>query len=443
MSWSEWARAVEVEPSIYASDFSRLGEQLGALAAAGARVFHFDTGDGHFIPEITIGPIVLASISPFVRGWGARLDCHLMVSEPERHFEAVAKAGGDSVTFHVEACDDPARAVALARELGLGVGLAFNPETPVADAVAAADGVDLVLCMSIHPGYSGQAFMPESLDRLTGLRAGLPPGGARPGGRRDQPRDRSRGREAGADLVVAGSAVFWHDDLSAAYRELAGLAGGARDRPSLRRAASSVHSVLALAVTGRGLVDPNEPVIRADDEGLLRGRRRSRRCGSTAAPFRLEAHLDRLTASAASIGLPAVERRRLQVLVGPRAPEGGQRRCVPPARLDGRARRRRSVGAGAAERDSRLDRARARARRDGRVAPRRPRVRAVASPGSEVDELRGEHGGRGRGAAARRRRGALRRRRRRSFSRGRSRTSGGASATRSTRRLSTSGSSQA
>ncbi len=226
MSWSEWARAVEVEPSIYASDFSRLGEQLGALAAAGARVFHFDAGDGHFIPEITIGPIVLASISPFVRGWGARLDCHLMVSEPERHFEAVAKAGGDSVTFHVEACDDPARAVALARELGLGVGLAFNPETAVADAIAAADGVDLVLCMSIHPGYSGQAFMPESLDRLTELRAGLPPevrvqvdGGIN----RDTVRSAC---DAGADLVVAGSAVFWHDDPPAAYRELAGLAGG-------------------------------------------------------------------------------------------------------------------------------------------------------------------------------------------------------------------------
>src|SRR6188768_1761788 len=131
MGWSEWAGPVEVEPSIYASDFSRLGAQLEALQAAGARVFHFDVGDGHFIPEITIGPVVLASISPLVRGWGARLDCHLMVAEPERHFEAIAKAGGDSVTFHVEVCDDPARAAASARSLGLGVGLAFNPETPV------------------------------------------------------------------------------------------------------------------------------------------------------------------------------------------------------------------------------------------------------------------------------------------------------------------------
>src|SRR5881394_975765 len=138
MGWNRWARRVEVEPSLYAADFSRLGEQLGELAGAGARVFHFDVGDGHFIPEITIGPVVLASISPLVRGWGGRLDCHLMVAEPERHFEAVAKAGGDGVTFHVEVVDDPPRAVAAARALGLGVGIAFNPETAVQEAVVAS-----------------------------------------------------------------------------------------------------------------------------------------------------------------------------------------------------------------------------------------------------------------------------------------------------------------
>ena len=160
MRWAEWAGAVEIEPSIYASDFSRLGAQLEALSAAGANVFHFDVGDGHLIPEITVGPVVLASISPLVRGWGGRLDCHLMVSEPERHFEAIAKAGGDSVTFHVEACDDPGRAIAHARSLDLGVGVALNPETAVEDAVAAADGVDLVLCMSIHPGYPGRRSCP-------------------------------------------------------------------------------------------------------------------------------------------------------------------------------------------------------------------------------------------------------------------------------------------
>jgi ribulose-phosphate 3-epimerase len=220
MSWSDWAGEVEVEPSIYAADFSQLGAQLGTLAAAGARIFHFDVGDGHFIPEITIGPVVLASISPFVRGWGCRLDCHLMVSEPERHFEAVAKAGGDSVTFHVEACDDPVRAIAAARSSGLGVGVAFNPETDVEKAAGAAEGADLVLCMSIHPGYSGQAFMPEALERISRLRSLLPAGvrvqvdgGIHTGTIR-------AAREAGADLLVAGSGVFWNDDPAAAYREL-------------------------------------------------------------------------------------------------------------------------------------------------------------------------------------------------------------------------------
>jgi ribulose-phosphate 3-epimerase len=226
MSWAEWADVVEIEPSIYASDFSRLGEQIEALRRAGARVFHFDVGDGHFIPEITVGPVVLASISPLVRGLQARLDCHLMVAEPEGQFEAVAKTGGDSVTFHVEACDDPPRAIAAARSLGLAAGIAFNPETSVGDAVTAAEGADLVLCMSIHPGYSGQAFMPESLERLRELRAALP-GSVRiqvDGGiNRDTV---LAARDAGADLLVAGSAVFWKDDPGSAFDELAEVARG-------------------------------------------------------------------------------------------------------------------------------------------------------------------------------------------------------------------------
>jgi len=222
MGWSDWARAAEIEPSIYAADFSRLGEQLGALVEAGARVFHFDAGDGHFIPEITIGPVVLTSISPLVHAWGGVLDCHLMVEQPERHFEAVANAGGDSVTFHIEACANPGDAVAKARSLGLGVGIAFSPDTPVEQAAAAAEGADLVLCMSIHPGYSGQAFMPEAASRIAQLRALLP----------DVTRVQVDGginsntvgsaRQAGADLLVAGSAVFWHDDPAGAYTALAG-----------------------------------------------------------------------------------------------------------------------------------------------------------------------------------------------------------------------------
>ena len=226
MGWNEWAGQIEVEPSIYAADFSRLGAQLGELVEAGARLFHFDAGDGHFIPEITIGPVVLASLSPLVRGWGGRLDCHLMVSEPERHFEAVAAAGGDSVTFHVEVCDDPSRAIAHARSLGLGVGVAVNPETPVEDAARAAEDADLVLCMSIHPGYSGQAFMPDALERIARLRSLLPDGvrlQVDGGINRETIR---AAREAGADLLVAGSAVFWTDDPASAW---VALSEAARD----------------------------------------------------------------------------------------------------------------------------------------------------------------------------------------------------------------------
>ena len=230
MGWSDWAREVEVEPSIYAADFSRLGDQLATLVEAGAQVFHFDAGDGPFIPEITIGPVVVASLAPLVRGWGARLDCHLMVERPERHFEAVARAGGDSVTFHVEAVEDRLGAIAHARAFGLGVGVAVNPETAIEEAVGAAEGADLVLCMSIHPGYSGQAYMPEATERIRALRAALP-SHVRvqvDGGINSETIGEACG--AGADLLVAGSAIFWQDDPAAAYRKLVeavGEAGGA------------------------------------------------------------------------------------------------------------------------------------------------------------------------------------------------------------------------
>jgi ribulose-phosphate 3-epimerase len=229
VTWADWVRGPEVEPSIYAADFARLGVQLEALLDAGVRIFHFDVGDGHFIREITIGPIVLASISGLVHERGGRIDCHLMVTEPEKHFESIRKAGGDSVTFHVEVADDPVRTIARAHELGLGAGIAFNPETPVARAAEAAEGADLALCMSIHPGLSGQSFMPEALDRIAELRSSVPgtvlvqvDGGVHAG-------NILAVREAGADLFIGGAAVFWHGEPAASYRELAAVvsAGGA------------------------------------------------------------------------------------------------------------------------------------------------------------------------------------------------------------------------
>ena len=220
MSWRSWARTVEIEPSLYAADFARLGEQIEELATAGARVLHFDVGDGHFVEPVTIGPIVLKSISRLVHDLGGVLDCHLMVENPNRHFRQIAEAGGDSVTFHLEATDEPGRLASLARELGLGVGLAFNPETEPAKAAAAADGMDLVLCMSIHPGYSGQAFLPESLARVRELRARLPEDVfvQVDGGITEE--NVAAVHDAGAALLVAGSAVFDRRDVASAYRRL-------------------------------------------------------------------------------------------------------------------------------------------------------------------------------------------------------------------------------
>ncbi|HET7046121.1 MAG TPA: ribulose-phosphate 3-epimerase [Gaiellaceae bacterium] len=220
MPWRDWIRTVEVEPSLYAADFSKLGEQVDTLLRAGCRVFHFDVGDGHFVPPVTMGPIVLQSIAPLVHRAGGALDCHLMVSDPVHHFPQIAEAGGDSVTFHYEAVEDVAATIAAARELGLQVGLAFNPETAVEDAAGVAEGVDLVLCMSIVPGYSGQAFMPEAVERVRTLR-GLLPGEVQIQVDGGVGVDNAASlHEAGATLLVAGTSIFTHDDLPRAYRRL-------------------------------------------------------------------------------------------------------------------------------------------------------------------------------------------------------------------------------
>lgn len=220
MAWRDWMRTVEIEPSLYAADFTRLGEQIRHLMNAGARIFHFDVGDGHFVEPVTVGPVVIKSIAPLIHGGGGVIDVHLMVTNPERHFPQVASAGGDSVTFHVEACPEPWSAIALARSLGLEVGVAFNPETPVERAVEASLGADLVLCMSIHPGYSGQEFMPDALPRLRTLRSQLHErvlvqvdGGITEENVRAV-------YEAGAQAIVAGTAVFGREDLNRAYLQL-------------------------------------------------------------------------------------------------------------------------------------------------------------------------------------------------------------------------------
>jgi ribulose-phosphate 3-epimerase len=220
MGWRDWVRTIEVEPSLYAADFSRLGEETEILLRAGARVFHFDVGDGHFVEPVTIGPIVLRSIAPMVHAMDGALDCHLMVDNPLRHFPQIAEAGGDSVTFHYEAVDNVPATIAAAREHGLEVGVAFNPETEPEAVAEVAGDADLVLCMSIHPGYSGQEFMPEAIERLKRTRAALPKSvHVQVDGGVDNDNVRSV-YEAGATLIVAGSAIFHREDLPRAYRRL-------------------------------------------------------------------------------------------------------------------------------------------------------------------------------------------------------------------------------
>jgi len=220
VSWRDWIRSVEVEPSLYAADFRVLGEQIDALGRAGCRIFHFDVGDGHFVEPVTMGPIVLESIADLIHSHDGAIDAHLMVDNPVEQFGQFQAAGADSVTFHYEAVDDVPATIRAAREHGLQVGVAFSPETEPEAVAAVASEADLVLCMAIHPGYSGQPFRPETLERIARLRAALPPdipiqvdGGIGP--------DNIRGvNAAGARLIVAGSAIFGREDLPRAYRRL-------------------------------------------------------------------------------------------------------------------------------------------------------------------------------------------------------------------------------
>lgn len=224
MGWEDWTRGAEIEPSIYAADFARLGDDLSALLDAGAKIFQFDVGDGHFVEAITMGPIVLQAISPLFRDRGGILDVHLMVDDPRRHFRAFAEAGADSVTAHVEVLGGQVdEAAAEARHLGLGFGLAVSPDTPVEDTAAHAKEIDLVLVMGVHPGYSGQEFIPETTERVRRLRGLLPrevavqvDGGV--GAENVQEL-----RNAGATLFVAGSSVFDGADPPSAYRRLTEL----------------------------------------------------------------------------------------------------------------------------------------------------------------------------------------------------------------------------
>jgi ribulose-phosphate 3-epimerase len=222
---------IKLAPSILSADFSRLGEQVRLVDEAGAQLIHVDVMDGHFVPNLTLGPVIVK----WIKSWTEKpFDVHLMISDPDQYIPEFVKAGADFVSVHAETLPHLQRTLALIRELGAGAGVALNPATPLDVVAEVVDDLDFVVLMSVNPGFGGQSFIPAALDKISRLRQLLEAHGA--GDRvkievdggvcKDNIADVVR---HGADWLVAGSAVYGGPDPAANVRELLELGGAARD----------------------------------------------------------------------------------------------------------------------------------------------------------------------------------------------------------------------
>ncbi len=222
---AELLRARRVAPSILSADFARLGAQVDAVIEAGARVIHVDVMDGHFVPPITIGPLVVSALADQVHEAGGMLDVHLMIERPERQVAEFARAGADAITVHAEATPHLHYSLQAVKQAGCAAGAAINPATPPSALHEVRELLDLALCMSVNPGWGGQPFIDGSLGKLARLRELLP---ARVALEVDGGVDTDTAgpcAERGATLLVAGSAIFGAADPAAAYTALAEAAG--------------------------------------------------------------------------------------------------------------------------------------------------------------------------------------------------------------------------
>jgi ribulose-phosphate 3-epimerase len=217
----ELFRSTQVLPSILSADFAKLGSQIEDVMAAGARVIHVDVMDGHFVPPITIGPLIVEAIADQVHGAGGVLDVHLMIENPDRHVDNFTKAGADAVSFHVEATPHLNRVANQIREGGALAGIVINPGTPVSSITELVEEVDYALCMSVNPGWGGQSFIETSDDKLAEMRALLPDGAALEVDGGIDSEKAPRATAAGANLLVAGSAIFGKPDPAAAFKAIA------------------------------------------------------------------------------------------------------------------------------------------------------------------------------------------------------------------------------